>query len=551
MSTSRLASHLSPASTPQSSPLPNQVPNHAGGFSYPVDDFTRLDRFLILGTEGGTYYVGERDLTIENAAVVTRCMSANFVRTLSRIVEISESGRAPKNEPALMALAILAQTASSPTERQTSLVFLPRVARTGTHLFHFAAYLEVLGGWGRAKKTGIANWYRNQSPAHLALQLVKYQQRDGWSHRDLLRLARPRVSSTDTSSTARLLHYAVKGWDSVGEVPHPNPDLRLVWAFERAKSLTDPTSKFQSALLIDLITTYKLPHECVPNAFKKLPSVWEAMLPSMGITALIRNLGKMTSIELLKPLSHQSRHVVDTLSDVEALRRGRVHPLSVLVAQKIYAQGHGDKGSLTWKPVSAIVDALDGAFYSSFKTVEPTGKRHYLGIDVSGSMDGSQIAGSPLTAREGAAAMALVTANVEPDCCIFGFAGAEGGWQAGTKMVELNISARSRLDDVVRKMQEIPLGRTDCALPMLHAMEAKLDVDAFCVYTDSETWAGKIHPSEALKQYRRKTGIATKMVVVGMTATGISVADPTDAGSMDVVGFDTATPSVLADFIRS
>jgi 60 kDa SS-A/Ro ribonucleoprotein len=81
-------------------------------------------------------------------------------------------------------------------------------------------------------------------------------------------------------------------------------------------------------------------------------------------------------------------------------------------------------------------------------------------------------------------------------------------------------------------------------------MEEKLDVDAFCVFTDSETWAGKVHSSEALKQYRRKTGIAAKLVVVGMTATEISIADPNDAGSMDVVGFDTATPAVLADFVR-
>lgn len=558
MSTSRLASHLSPQSTPQSSPLPGQVPNHAGGFAYAVDDFTRLDRFLILGSEGGTYYVGERKLTIENAACVTRCMKSDFKRTLARIVEISDAGRALKNDPALMALAILAQTADLSEHRRAAMTELPRVARIGTDLFHFVAYMEALGGWGRAKKRGIADWYLNQDPHNLALQLVKYQQRDGWSHLDLIRLAlhiSPKRSKEvaegpNPSSVDRLLHYVVNGWDSVGETPHSDRDLQLVWAFERAKQLDTPTDKKQVRLLCDLIETYRMPHECVPNEFKSLPVVWEAMLPSMGAKAMIRNLGKMTSIDLLKPLSAASRKVVDTLSDVEALRRGRLHPLSILVAQKIYAQGHGDKGDLSWKPVPTIVDALDGAFYSAFKAVEPTGKRHYLGIDVSGSMDGSRIAGSPLTAREAAAAMALVTANVEPDHCIFGFAAVRGHWQNGTVMVDLNISARSRLDTVIQKMAAIDLGRTDCALPMLHAMEEKLEVDAFVIYTDNETWAGKVHPSEALKQYRRKMGIASKSVVVATSATSISVADPKDAGSMDVVGFDTATPAVLADFVR-
>jgi 60 kDa SS-A/Ro ribonucleoprotein len=72
--------------------------------------------------------------------------------------------------------------------------------------------------------------------------------------------------------------------------------------------------------------------------------------------------------------------------------------------------------------------------------------------------------------------------------------------------------------------------------------------DIFCVYTDSETWAGDIHPSQALRAYRQKMGIAAKLVVIGMTSNGFSIADPDDAGMLDVVGFDTATPSIIADF---
>lgn len=47
------------------------------------------------------------------------------------------------------------------------------------------------------------------------------------------------------------------------------------------------------------------------------------------------------------------------------------------------------------------------------------------------------------------------------------------------------------------------MGGTDCALPMIHAREKKLEVDVFIVYTDSETWYGKVHPCKALKQYRK------------------------------------------------
>ena len=85
---------------------------------------------------------------------------------------------------------------------------------------------------------------------------------------------------------------------------------------------------------------------------------------------------------------------------------------------------------------------------------------------------------------------------------------------------------------------------------MLYAMERKLEVDAFVVYTDSETWAGSIQPFQALQQYRQQTGIPAKLIVVGMVSNGFTIADPSDAGMMDVVGFDTNVPTIMADFVK-
>ena len=91
----------------------------------------------------------------------------------------------------------------------------------------------------------------------------------------------------------------------------------------------------------------------------------------------------------------------------------------------------------------------------------------------------------------------------------------------------------------------------DCALPMLWAARNKLNVSAFITYTDSETWAGHIHPSQALRQYRSEFVGDAKAVVVGMTSNGFTLADPNDRGMLDVVGFDTSAPAVIADFIRN
>ncbi|MFT4217086.1 MAG: hypothetical protein QM619_07870 [Micropruina sp.] len=59
-----------------------------------------------------------------------------------------------------------------------------------------------------------------------------------------------------------------------------------------------------------------------------------------------------------------------------------------------------------------------------------------------------------------------------------------------------------------------------------------------------------MHPHQALWAYREKTGIAAKLVVVGMTATGFSIADPDDAGMLDIAGFDAAVPNLITEFAR-
>jgi 60 kDa SS-A/Ro ribonucleoprotein len=109
--------------TPQSQPIPGstQVANSGGGHSWQVDDWTRLDRFLILGAEGGTYYIAERDLVKQNHDAIVRCLQADGVRAVERIVEISESGRAPKNDPTVFALA-LATTCAAPEAKAPDFV---------------------------------------------------------------------------------------------------------------------------------------------------------------------------------------------------------------------------------------------------------------------------------------------------------------------------------------------------------------------------------------------------------------------------------------------
>ncbi|HEX8463734.1 MAG TPA: TROVE domain-containing protein, partial [Abditibacterium sp.] len=211
--TKHLTSFLTRAqngATPQSQPIMGsaQVPNSAGGFSFAVDDWTQLHRFLILGSESGSYYASEANLTAENAAATLRCIALDGSRVVKEIAEISRAGRAPKNDAALFALALCASKGDDATRRE-AFAALPIVARTGTHLFHFAAFADAQRGWGRGLRTAIARWYGSQKAENLALSAIKYQSRDGWSHRDLLRLSHPMPR---TEAQGIIYGWMTQGW---------------------------------------------------------------------------------------------------------------------------------------------------------------------------------------------------------------------------------------------------------------------------------------------------------------------------------------------------
>lgn len=533
---------------PQREPLDSsQVQDQAGGFVYALDPWKSLQRFLILGCEGATYYASQETQVKANTANLDRCIAEDPDRVVETILENVRDRRAPKQDPLLYALARVAVKGTEAGRRAAYKAF-PGVAKIGTHLFHLVAMLKAERGMGTGLRKAIARWYEAHSDKDLVFDVMKYQSRDGWSHRDVLRLAHPKVAGRRND----ILNWVVKGWPSVGEEVHPDEVLARVWAFERMKRATDPKEA------VELIRKYDLPRECVKTEFLNDPEVWAALLERMPMTAMIRNLGKMTEVGLLKPLSAATAKVVQGLGNDEWVRKAHVHPIQLLAALLTYGQGHGFRGKNTWVKVDSIVSALDGAFLRSFDFLEPTGKRFYIGVDVSPSMHSGVIAGVPgLTPAAGAACLALAIAKAEkPNYVIRGFSSGDVRrsamrmyWGGGSaEMIPLGINDGCQFSQALQATQNRPWGGTDCALPMLNAMQEKLEVDCFIVITDNETHSGSVHPMEALRQYRAKTGIDAKLVVVGMTSTGFTIADARDPGCLDVVGFDTVAPRLIADF---
>lgn len=511
----------------------DEVKNHAGGYVFAVSDMALVERFLVLGTEGGTFYASESKATKEAATGCLKAVKANGLAVVEKIVEVSTKGQAAKNDPALFLLAMASGEGDDET-RRAALEALPLVARTATHLFTFLEYAKQFRGWGRSLKRAVANWYNDKSPNQVAYQAVKYRNRSGWSHRDVLRKAHP---STDSIGLK-----AVYDW-----ICHDTlvPSLPSVIKDYEVISRTDNVA-FVVGTLMD---NKSIPWEALPTTMLREPTVWAALLPNMPLTALVRNLGRLGSIGLLTPFSEAEKQVVEKLSDAEHIRKSRLHPIALFNAYKVYVSGQGVKGSMQWNVNQKVSSALYDAFFMAFDFVEPTGKNFYLGLDVSGSMSWSTCANMAITPREASAIMALVTVKAEQNTLVKGFSSVRGPRRGDRgALVGLNITKHDNFDSVISKVSGLDFGATDCALPMVDALELKIPVDVFTVYTDNETWAGNVKPYQALRNYRDKMGIDAKLVVVAMTASGFTIADPSDAGMLDVVGFNTSTPQAISKF---
>ncbi len=527
-------------STPQSRPIPgkNQVKNSAGGYAFQADKWSVLDRFLILGTEGGTYYVGEQKLTRDACAQVEACIKEDGVRAVGRIVEISQQGRAFKQAPAIFAHALAAKTGELEA-RRAAYDSLPKVARTATMLFSWLNCVKEIGGISAGVRRAVSRWYLGKSADGLAYQACKYRSREGWTHRDVLRVSHPPVSENPDA------HALVMAWasgnqdlDRCSEVWSSGTGLapKILEGFYMAQKSASPSETAK------IIADYGVTREMVRTEHLADPNVWEALLIKMPMTAMLRNLGKMSSVGLLRPLSSAEADVSKRLCDKNLIQKSRIHPVAILNALKTYSSGCGALGKLSWQVSAAVVDALDKAFELSFSSLEPTGKRYYLAVDVSGSMSFGKCAGaSALMPSEGAAACAMAQARIGDPYVARGFS---------SQMVDLGITARDSLGDALSKTRSMTFGQTDCAVPMLNAMNDRLEVDCFVVYTDSETWFGQVHPSQALDRYRQSTGINARMVVVGMEGNTFTIADPDDPGMLDVVGFDASCPRLIQEFSK-
>lgn len=514
-------------SVPQTQPLHSgQVKNAAGGWGTQISAWDQLERFLILGTTGGSYYFNERTLTTDNLQVIEGLIkSQEGPKVVERVLEVDLQGRAPKKAAAHYILALCIKHGNLET-RAAAYLALPKVCRTASHLFDFLSCLgSVKKGWGRGLKRAVQNWYLQRHENNLALQVVKYRSRSGFTHKDVLRLAHPPVSVQEGHRKS-ILNWAVKGGQ---ECSHP-----LIQDFLQLQQCGDAPDK-----AIEILQRTGLPWESLPTELHGNPQIWEALLHTMPPQALIRNLNRLSALGLTGPNTQTSKAIMAKLTDKQYLINSRIHPLSLMVAGHVYASGRGIKGNLTWQPNDGIMMALEDATMLAYKSLPQVDTPTFVGIDVSGSMHTRARDFPGLSLHQISACMARAHAEMNPQTQFVVFSTSYQPFRVGNRS----------LSDIQQDLSRMS-GGTDLGQVIYAAVNSGKTTGVYpklvIIYTDNETWAGHRHCDQLWKDYLTLVPDA-RLIVFSMVANKIAAFDYLP-GVLNAAGFDTSMPQIVASW---
>ena len=527
----------------------NETFNSCGKVVFQITPLDMLKRFMFLGTEKGTYYTSANNLTEQQLQSLDDLLAgdvANHEKIIDLVKEYSV--KAFKVDYVLYVLARCCAEKNNPDMRKKCYALLKDVCRTPTNMFMFIQMYEIVHkklhgttGWNALQKATIADWYLSKNTRDLVYLITKYKNRNGWTHTDALRLshAKPKTFNQDC-----VFKYITKGLEEfLAKLAGGNDAAEdREWVKDYLsdyEELSKGTLTAQQA--IEYIQRHNFVREHVPTTLLNDADVWNALLTKMPMVAMLRNLNKITAIDVFEKYPATLERITSALKSKEVIEKSKAHPMQFLIALKMYAKGHGDKGKLTWTPNHDITAALNEAFKHSFKNVVPTNKRYLLALDVSGSMTSSTVCGVEcLTACEVSAAMSMIIAAAEPCCDVMGFA---------YQFKPLNVRHDRPLQDNLREVQDNNFGSTDCSLPMTWALQNEKAYDAMIVFTDNETNMHRMRPVDALRKYNTTMGLNCKLIVVATSVSNFTIADPEDPNMLDICGFDASTPLCISEFV--
>ena len=494
--------------------------NLAGGVAFKTSDFNALRRWLLTGSFSNFFYEKSQKNTNANLDLLINCIKQDPNKVAAEIMHASNTGTMASQHTCILALVHLSN-GNLDAKKEFRSIFND-IIRTASHLYEFVSYAKQVRGMGKTIHKAVNGWLKEKD---LEYQFLKYQQREGFSSRDILRLFKP-VPRNETEDS-------LFSWITGKDKPITN-DLKRIQVYEELKKGT-----LSEKMVIQAIADYGLTHEMIPANVVRTKKVWTALFYKMPMTATIRNLATLTRNGVFEDFKNLD--VLENKLSKEFLQKSRIHPLEIASAQKIYSSGGriGRSSNSTYSPISRVLDILEDAVHNAFEAQEPTGKHFFHALDISGSMTWNEMPGLFLSPFEVETIMALTTVKTEKNYYVGGFS---------NNFIRLpEFRAKSTIASALNEASSHGFGGTNAASAYEHAINNKIYTDVFVFWTDSENWMGS-QPSSLLKKYRKLINPEAKAIYITLVpySDEISLADPKDPLSYDIGGFSSQTPKLIS-----
>lgn len=462
--------------------------------------------------------------------------------------------------PLAYALAVCARSTNQRVS-QKAYQALPNVCKTPAQLFMFLKYCQRslnLKSWPRRHRKAIAKWYTENrqyldDPMLLAGHVTKYRRRHGFSHKKVLKSCHPN-SSKSSAEIKYILCYVVKGLTKANQKIHDGNDKtfnnnirEFITDYETIKKQNVPEDD-----VIAIIRKWRLTWEQVPNRLLKTKNVLAALLPMMPLTALLRNLGKLTSFGLLQPNSKGEESTCSRLENEDILRQANLHPIQILSSLNGYCKGRGLRNpQLRWSINDNIVQSLTKAYMKQLtcSCQNPRLPPNILvAINIRRSME-NHVAGNPvMNCKHTATALAMTLIKWQSRTQIVTF-----GSDNPVQRLEIPIS-EDGIHDMEMALETVTARRENDLTyfnePFRYAHQNMGSVDAIILMTDCLTRGDQSNIRDAYRNFRQRYGDIS-FVTVGFHTNGedFPVAEPQNPKMLDVIGLDAEAIDLIVSFL--
>ena len=488
----------------------------------------------------------------------SRLISAGVGLTVVRLVdEYSKEGRAVTLDPAIYTLAVCS-LCNVLSVRRAAFSLLPKMCRRSTpqSLFSFLCFRRTdpsnpnshHSGWGRAIRRAVAEYYNSYAddPLKLAYHVTKYRCRKSWRHKDVVRLAHV---TTTNPAIRYILAYVARGLEEANRRINGDGNetiLRIRQYFQAVELARRGQCDLDA--LCGYIAEFQLVREHLPTRSLRETMVWENLVVLMPMKCMLRNIGKMASLQLFgdgKPAEHC---VLNFLGNEEKIVESKVHPTDFLLGLHQYRKGSSSVGRVTWIRRPEIEKGLEEGFYLSLGNVESTNKRFLVAVDlkanfravVKGEFDG-------ITVGKCISSLVFALMKREPNC----YACALGS----DTVVPLNITEHSRLHDLENIwLRGVTVVKSTIQYLLEHAIQQRILADVIVVFTADNTTLTdtEFTPGDALRNYQEQSGVRNaRLVLVNMLSGGCTLQPEVNANMADIVGFDTHVLRAIQEFARN